>query len=254
MLVRQKKQIRGDDMKKNNPKIIITLFSIILGIFIILQVKMKLEIYKPITINSLQIAKMEVESIKKEIIELEKVEKQKQEELIVLENISKGDDNIIDILNQDLEKNKIYSGISELKGPGIVISMYDNQEKRDWWFDINKDVIHDVDILNILNDLKVAGAEAISINDERVIATSEIKCGGPIIRINGRSSGIPFLIKAIGDTKLLMASVSAPGTNGDILKNVYNKGFEVEVKDKIIIPSYKGMFDFKYAKPLGESD
>lgn len=241
-------------MKKNHPKIIITVFSLILGLFIAIQINMKLETYRPVNIDSLQLAKSEIENIKKEIIELERLEKHKLEELNVLHNISKGDDNIIDVLNLDLEKNKIYSGVSELKGPGIEIAMYDNQEVRDWWFDINEDVIHDVDILNILNDLRIAGAEAISINGERVMATSEIKCGGPIIRINERSSGTPFVIKAIGDTKLLMASVSASGTNGDILKNVYNKGFELEAKDEVVIPAYKGILDFKYAKPVGEGD
>ena len=241
-------------MKKNHPKIIITVFSLILGLFIAIQVNMKLETYRPVNIDSLQLAKSEIENIKKEMIELEALEKHKAEELNVLHNISKGDDNIINILNSDLEKNKMYSGVSELKGPGIEIAMYDNQEVRDWWFDINEDVIHDVDILNILNDLRIAGAEAISINGERVMATSEIKCGGPIIRINERSSGTPFVIKAIGDTKLLMASVSASGTNGDILKNVYNKGFELEAKDEVVIPAYKGILDFKYAKPVGEGD
>lgn len=241
-------------MKKNHPKIIITVFSLILGLFIAIQINMKLETYRPVNIDSLQLAKSEIENIKKEMIELEALEKHKLEELNVLHNISKGDDNIIDILNSDLEKNKMYSGVSELKGPGIEIAMYDNQEVRDWWFDINEDVIHDVDILNILNDLRIAGAEAISINGERVMATSEIKCGGPIIRINERSSGTPFVIKAIGDTKLLMASVSASGTNGDILKNVYNKGFELEAKDEVVIPAYKGILDFKYAKPVGEGD
>lgn len=241
-------------MKKSHPKVIITVFSILLGMFIAIQINMKLETHRPITVNSLQLVKSEIENIKKEIIELERLEKQKLEELNILGNISEGDDNIIDILNLDLEKNKIYSGVSELIGPGIEIAMYDNQEARDWWFDINEDVIHDVDILNILNDLKVAGAEAISINGERVMATSEIKCGGPIIRINERSSGTPFVIKVIGDTKLLMASVSASGTNGYNLKNVYNKGFDVEAKSEIIIPAYKGLLDFKHAKPVGEGD
>lgn len=241
-------------MKINSPKIIITIFSLVLGIFIAMQIKLNLETHSPITISSLQLAKGQIENTKKEIIELEKIEKNKQEELNVLENISKGDDNIIDILSLDLEKNKIYSGFSELEGPGIEITMYDNQEKRDWWFDINDDVIHDVDILNILNDLKIAGAEAISLNGERVMSTSEIKCGGPTIRINDRSSATPFVIKAIGDTKLLKAAVSASGTNGDILKNVYRKGFEVVSKDKVTISAYKGEIDFKYAKPLGEGD
>ena len=188
-------------MKKNNPIIIITLFSFILGLLISTQVKLELETYRPITINSLQVAKNEIENMKKEILELENIEKQKHEELDVLVNISQGDDNIIDILNQDLEKNKIYSGVSELKGQGIKITMYDNQEKRDWWFDINRDVIHDVDILNILNDLRIAGAEAISINGERVVSTSAIKCGGlffynKVTKINDRR-----LIEKVNATK-----------------------------------------------------
>ncbi len=241
-------------MKDKGPKIIITVFSLILGIFIAMQIKLNLETYSPVTISSLQLAKGQIENTKKEIIELEKIEKTKEEELKVLENISEGDDNIIDILSLDLEKNKIYSGFSKLEGPGVEITMYDNQEKRDWWFDINDDVIHDVDILNILNDLKIAGAEAISLNGERVMSTSEIKCGGPTIRINDRSSATPFVIKAIGDVKLLKAAVSASGTNGDILKNVYQKGFEVVAKDKIIISAYEGEIDFKYARPLEEGD
>lgn len=241
-------------MKKVNPKIIIIIFSLILGVFISVQIKMGIEPYKPVTINSLQMTKGDIENIKKEIIELEKLEKQKQGELKVFEDIIKGDNNIIDVLIEDRKKNKMYSGASELKGPGITISMYDNKEKRDWWFNVNDDVIHDVDILNVLNDLRIAGAEAISINEERVTSTSEIKCGGPIIRINDKSSGTPFVIKAIGNPKLLMASVSAPGTNGYILKNVYYKGFDVEIEDEVKIPGYDGIFEFLYAKPVGEGD
>ncbi len=241
-------------MKKDNPKIILTLFSIIVGIFIATQIKMKLETYAPVTLKSLQATKAEIVSINNEISELNKMINVKEEELQLLENIAKGDDNIIDILLKDIEYNKVHSGQTALKGPGIVITMYDNPEERVVGFDINDDVIHDVDILNILNDLRIAGAEAISINDERVLSTSEIKCGGPIIRINGRSSGTPFIIKAIGDPKLLYASVIAPGTYGDILKNVYQIGFEAEVQDSIVIPAYTGIFNFRYAKPIGEGD
>lgn len=241
-------------MKKDNPKIILTLFSIIVGIFIATQIKMKLETYAPVTIKSLQATKAEIVSINNEISELNKIIKVKEEELQLLENIAKGDDNIIDILLKDIEYNKVHSGQRALKGPGIVITMYDNPEERIVGFDINDDVIHDIDILNVLNDLRIAGAEAISINGERVLSTSEIKCGGPIIRINGRSSGTPFTIKAIGDPKLLYASVIAPGTYGDILKNVYQIGFEAEVQDSIVIPAYRGIYNFKYAKPIGEGD
>ena len=241
-------------MKNNNPKIILTLFSVIIGIFIATQMKLNVQSYAPVTISSIQTMKNEINSINEEIKSLEKVIKNKEEELETLINIAKGDDNIINILSEDINKNKINSGKSKVKGQGIIITMYDNPAERMPGFDINDDVIHDLDILTIVNDLKIAGAEAISINGERVISTSEIKCGGPTIRVNGRSSAVPFVIKAIGDSKLLNASVTAPGTYGDILKSVYQVGFDTSVEDSIIIPAYSGRFDFKYAKPLGEGD
>lgn len=197
--------------------------------------------------------KDEINSLKNEIAELNNTLKVKQEQLAILENIAKGDDNIINVLLDDIKHNKILAGKTALEGPGIIIKMYDNPEERPFGYDLNEDVIHDVDILNIINDLRRAGAEAISVNNERVVATSEIKCGGPIIRINGRSSATPFIIKAIGDPKVLYAAVNAPGTYGDLLK-IYNIGFETTIEDSIYIPAYNGDFEFRYAKPVGEDD
>lgn len=241
-------------MKKTNPKIIITLFSIIIGVFISVQMKMKVELYAPVTIKSIQSTKMEVDFITNEITELEKIIKTKEAELEILENISRGGENITDILSLDLQLTKSNSGRTAVQGPGIIITMYDNMDSQIIGFDVNDDIVHDVDIQNILNDLKYAGAEAISINGERVVSSSEIQCNGPVMRINGKSSGTPFVIKAIGDPKVLMASVNAPGTYGDTLRTVYFIGFEPHIEDKIVIPAYKGNFRFTYAKQVGEGD
>lgn len=241
-------------MKKNNPKLVLTIFSIIIGIFIANQMKLNVESYAPVTIKSIQDAKAEINKIKAEIEELNEIEKEKISELEALENITLGDENIIDLLFKDLEFNMARSGYSDLEGPGISITMYDNPSNQIVGFSVSDDIIHDVDILNILNDLRVAGAEAISINDERVVSSSEIKCGGPIIKLNQKSLGTPFIIKAIGDPKILMASVNAPGTYGDILNTVYKIGFEPQLQDKVLIRSYSGRFSFKYAKPRREGD
>lgn len=241
-------------MSEKNTKVILTLFSIIIGILISIQIKIKVDSYAPVTVRALEMTKNEIEMVKNEIEELDKVIEAKEEELEILDNIYSGDENIIDLLSENLEKNKINSGRASLKGPGIIILMYDNPEERGFGYDLNKDIIHDTDILNIINDLKVAGAEAISVNGERVLSTSEIKCAGPTIRINERTSATPFRIKAIGDPKLLTAAVSAPGTNGDILKNVLNKGFETTVEDSITISAYEKPFNFRYAKPVGEGE
>lgn len=238
----------------NKNKFTLAIFSIIIGAFIATQIKANVEDYVPVTIKSIENTKNEIDSLKREIEELSKVVEVKEEEMLVLENIARGDENIIDVLKGDLYNNMITSGYAKLEGPGISIKMYDNPDSEIVGFDINDDIIHDIDVLNILNDLRVAGAEAISINGQRVMSTSEIKCNGPIIRINDKSIGTPFIISVIGDPQLLMASVNAPDTYGDILKNVYFIGFEPKIEDKVTIPAYKGDFTFNYAKPKGEGD
>lgn len=238
----------------NKNKFTLAIFSIIIGVFIAIQIKANVEDYVPVTIKSIENAKNEIDSLKKEVEELGRVIEAKEEELVVLENIARGDENIIDVLKMDLYNNMIVSGYAKLEGPGISIKMYDNPDSEVVGFDINDDIIHESDVLNILNDLWLAGAEAISINGQRVMSNSEVKCHGPIIRINDRSIGTPFIISSIGDPQLLMASVNAPDTYGDILKNVYFIGFEPKIEDKVTIPAYKGDFTFRYAKPKGEGD
>lgn len=240
--------------QKTNPKIIIALFSMIIGVFIAAQMKLKVEYYVPATLKSIQSTKNELNMITNQIAEMEKIIKEKEEQLGILENISMGDKNITDVLSADLELNRTMSGRTHLQGPGISIVMYDNMDSEIIGFDVNDDIIHDIDILNIINDLRAAGAEAISINDQRVVSTSEIKCRGPVMGINGRSFGTPFIMKAIGDPQVLMASVNAPGTYGDTLKTVFQIGFEPRIEDKIVIPEYKGNFRFNYAKQVGEGD
>ena len=218
------------------------------------QIKLQVDLIVPVTIKSFEDTQNEINLINSEIIELNGIIKQKEEELQILENILVDDRNIEDILLEDLKYNMTISGRTTLEGPGIQIVMYDNMDTVIEGFDLNDYIIHDVDILNVINDLKIAGAEAISINDQRVISASEIKCGGPIIRINDRSIATPFVIKAIGDPKLLMASVNAPGTYGDTLRSVFAIGFEPEAKDKVVIPAYIGGFSYKYANSVEEGD
>lgn len=239
------------NMKKG--KIIILISSIILGLFISFMMKSNLESYAPVTISSLESTQNEIKAINNEINELKTEYQERENEFDLLKDINLTDNSIVDKLSIDLITSKSSSGHVMLEGPGIIIKMYDNPTEEIIG-DVNDYIIHDVDVLNILNDLRVAGAEAISINTERVVNSSELKCGGPIIRINGVSIGTPFIIRAIGDQQLLMAAVNAPYTYGDALKNIFNIGFEPEVEDDLSIPAYSGNFSFKYAKPKGEGD
>lgn len=110
-------------------------------------------------------------------------------------------------------------------------------------------VVHDADLLEVVNALKNAGAEAISINEERVVNSTAITCIGNVTKVNGEKVGSPFVIKAIGLTEKLNGALTMPGGYLEILKN---DGVQVKVEEasEIVIPKYNGMYHFNYAENI----
>ena len=240
--------------KMTKANFIILVVFVVFGIVLGVQIKQKVPYFTPVTLNSIETTKYEIDNINKEIEELKLMLKDKEEKIQLYENIARDDKNIIDLLDKELKKTKLIAGFVDVKGPGIIVKMEDNMNEDAFGQGYDLDLIHDADVLRIINDLKEAGAEAISINEQRVLSISEIKCGGPIIRINGKSIGTPIYIKAIGDPKLLNAAINAPNTYGYALKNIDQLVIETEIVDELIIPSYSADFHFKYAKPIKEGD
>ncbi|HHV38792.1 MAG TPA: DUF881 domain-containing protein [Tepidimicrobium sp.] len=241
------------DIRKH--KFIILFSSIILGIFISVQFKQNIPDLPSITLKSIQETRNEIDAIIDERNSLEELLVEKERKIEELEKMADEDGDIIEVLKEDLEKNKLISGLKDVQGSGIIITLYDNMAEDAFGEEYDLDVVHDVDILRIINDLRGAGAEAISINDERILSTTEIKCGGPIIRANGKSlGGAPFYIKAIGDQKLLNAAVNAPNTYSYALKHIDRINVDTTIEDDIKIPAYRGRLNFRYAKPLKEGD
>lgn len=241
-------------MKINRTDLTVFSVSVILGIILAVQVKQKVPQMIPVTLKSIESTKNEINALNKEIEELKIMIKDKEEKIKTYESIVSGDENIVDLLKEELYKNKAVAGFETVKGPGIIVKMEENMDENAFGQSFDLDLIHDADVLRIINDLRVAGAEAISINGQRVLSMSEIKCGGPVIRINGKSVGVPIYIKAIGDPQLLSAAINAPNTYGYALKTIDQISIETTMEDEIIIPAYSGAFEFKYAKPIREGD
>ena len=173
--------------------------------------------------------------------ETEKVDAQLQEQI---ESATKNNSELEETKNQINEKNKTI-GLAEVTGPGVIITVADSDIDSNSVVDATDFIIHDTDILKIVNELKNAGAEAISINNQRVILTTPIICGGNIININGERIGSPFEIKAIGSPEAL-ANLSRPG---GWLSKLEKRGIKVSAIKKsnsITIPKYSGVLNFKY--------
>lgn len=152
------------------------------------------------------------------------------------------------IMQNELEKVRNYSDFSKVQGPGIIMTLNDSQQEVAEGEDIAWYLIHDIDILEIVNELRMAGAEAISINGERVTATTSIRCGGPIIIIDGERHAVPFVIKAIGDPKALEASALAPESYIELYMSFSGIQVEIQKVEKLVIDGYDAKYKLLYQR------
>jgi uncharacterized protein YlxW (UPF0749 family) len=151
------------------------------------------------------------------------------------------------VLNESLAKANITAGFTPVVGPGIVIVLDDNPNQLTENDNPNDFLIHDYNLLYVVNQLKDLGAEAISINEVRVIGSSEIRCAGPTILVNSTRVTSPFEIKAIGDPDVLDRSIRAK--DGE-LQSLATRGMRISVQkaNKISIPGFNGILQYRYAK------
>lgn len=145
------------------------------------------------------------------------------------------------------EGNKVL-GLSEVTGYGIIVTVDDNKNVTlkniidpNW-------LVHDLDLIHIVNELKSVGAEAISINGQRIITTSAIECDGNVVMVNGEKISAPFEIKAIGLPESLMSITMY----GSYVYNLENERLDISIeksdKEKITIPKYTGVIKTEYTE------
>ncbi|MBQ6000115.1 MAG: DUF881 domain-containing protein [Clostridia bacterium] len=159
------------------------------------------------------------------------------------------------VLNSELTRAQLAAGFTDVVGPGLIITMSDSAGQiTESGADSNYYIIHDNDILQVVNELRDAGAEAISINGERLLATSEIRCAGSTISVNNNRYVAPYVICAIGDAEGMS---SALRMRGGVIEQLAIWGIQIELQksDEVLIAGYTGKTSFQYARErLGEGE
>lgn len=146
------------------------------------------------------------------------------------------------ILEEEAKEYEKYLGYTNVVGEGIIITLKDSDDD-----DPLKRISYS-DLLTLVNELKLAGAEAISINDERIVTTSDItSIRDGIILINTIRVSNPYVVRAIGNKKYLESSITIKGGFIDETK-AYNKSVEYVLEDRITIPKYEGKMELEYSK------
>lgn len=179
----------------------------------------------------------------------ENAEKDLEESIKKLEKLrdtSAANGNSSEEKQEELKKYNQILGLTDVTGEGIVLTVTDSAQSSTA-IDMNNLIIHDSDLRSLVNELSNAGAEAISINDERIVSTTAITCAGNVILINGNKVGSPFTIKAIGNQASLYGAITRAGGYTYGLKA---RSIQVETKkvNNIQISRYTGALTQKYAK------
>lgn len=134
------------------------------------------------------------------------------------------------MLEKELDAHHRLLGVLPVEGPGIQLILEDGDQDPELdpgaienWFKI----IHNNDMLRVLNELLIHGAEAIEINGERLTPQSEVYCSWAFITINGRKLPAPYVIRVVGDSAKLMYHVNSTETHLFLMRH---RGIRVTVE------------------------
>lgn len=155
-------------------------------------------------------------------------------------------DKLIASMRQELIISNALAGLKAVKGEGITLAIEDSTRQPTEEVPIESLVIYSTDLAAVLNELKEAGAEAISINGNRIIANSSIRSVGPSILVNDQKITSPYIIKAIGNAQYLESAINLKGGVADSLKK-YGIRFNITREKQVVIEKFDGTLSFKYA-------
>ena len=237
-------------MKKGKITVCITIAIACFALAIVMSMQFK--VVKETDITSIET--MREEELRTELANWKKMYKEAQEQydeklakLAEYKEKEQSTEESSKLVEKELEQTKMYLGKTDVEGQGITIKIQENTNQNNNSEEESVTPISAEDLLVIVDYLKLAGAEAISINGQRIIQTTAITCEGNVIKINGQKVSSPFTIKAIGSQGLLYGSLTMIGGYLYILDEA---GVIVETTqmDNLTVEKYSGVINYKYVK------
>jgi uncharacterized protein YlxW (UPF0749 family) len=147
------------------------------------------------------------------------------------------------------------AGLGPVRGPGLTITLSDAPEAvADTVTDnVNNLVVHQQDIQAVVNALWAGGAEAMTIQGQRVVSTTGIRCVGNTVVLHDVPYAPPYVISAVGPTSQMLDSVNASPYIGFYLQAVaaYQLGWNIVIDPDLELPGYTGSVELDYARPAG---
>jgi uncharacterized protein YlxW (UPF0749 family) len=145
----------------------------------------------------------------------------------------------------------LLAGRRDVTGPGLIVSLSDApaNSPRPGWITDDDLVVHQQDLQGVINALWAGGAEAMTLQDQRVISTSAFRCVGNVLSLHGRLYSPPYVVRAIGDPELLERALLASPEVQTYLGyvEVIGLGWSVSSSDRLELPAYSRTLELRHA-------
>lgn len=226
-------------MKNSKDFFFVFIAAIILGVLISMNFNFKgIQSYSQLNATEYQNAVEERASLYRDIGNLQEDNNEKKDKIRKYVQNDTKNDKILDDMKAQISDYETFIGLKNVEGPGIILKINDGttnalEEDTD---EINNKLLHDNDMALVLNELRVAGAEAISVNNHRIVPWSGVICNWAFLGFDdGGMEYAPFNIYAIGDPEKLKAALLEDGSH--VKQLMFRKLYvDIRVVDKIIMP------------------
>ena len=166
------------------------------------------------------------------------------------------DDRTVNRFNRRVERLEDPAGLTPRTGPGVSVTLSDAPEEiiNSTTRDLNLLVVHQQDIQAVVNAMWKGGASAVTVQGQRIVSTTGIKCEGNAVQLQGVPYPQPYVIEAVGDQAQLLDAIEE-----DAYLQIYREqaaipdisvGWDLEPRASVTAPAYDGLLDLTYAEPL----
>jgi uncharacterized protein YlxW (UPF0749 family) len=163
---------------------------------------------------------------------------------------------IVDRFNRHIKRLEDPAGLTPHTGPGVAVTLSDAPEEviNSTSQDLNLLVVHQQDIQAVVNAMWVGGASAVTVQGQRLVTTTGIKCEGNAVQLQGVPYPQPYVIEAVGNQAELLRAIAA-----DDYLQIYREqaaipdisvGWDLQPRSQVSAPAYDGLLDLSYAEPL----
>lgn len=178
-----------------------------------------------------------------------------QQEVDALTKARGPEDSRLEALNRESAEIAAAAAATPVKGPSVEVVLDDSSLSLDQLpsrYTPDDIVVHQQDVQAVVNSLWSSGAEAMMIQDQRVISTSAVRCVGNTLILQGRVYAPPYRIEAIGDVDSMLRGLDADPTISTYLDYVQavGLGWAVHTHADAELPAYSGSVDLDHATPI----